>query len=70
MTIMTIIGVINPYDAEIFLYKPRRPKGIFNFKMSQLALSASFEYLYHGLGSLYLFNSFSARKIILKRFTM
>ena len=34
-----------PYNAERFLYKPRRPKGFGNFKslwISQLALSASF----------------------------
>ena len=38
--------------AEIFMYKPWRPKGFINlkssFKMSQLALSASFDYLCYG----------------------
>ena len=41
----------NPYNAEIFLYKPWRPTIFFNLKsskMSSLALSDSFEYLCYG----------------------
>ena len=41
----------NPKSAEIFLDKPWRRKGFLNLKssqMSQLALSASFEYLCYG----------------------
>ena len=46
------LGIINPCNAELFLYKPRRSKEFFfNLKsswMSQLALSGSFEYLCYG----------------------
>ena len=43
--------LINPYNAEIFLYKAWRPNSLFNSKsswMSELALSDSFEYLCYG----------------------
>ena len=30
--IITYPGMFNPHNAEIFLYKPWRPKGYFNLK--------------------------------------
>ena len=42
---------VNPYNAELFLFKPWRLMGFFNLKSSQmpwLALSGSFEYLCYG----------------------
>ena len=48
-------GGVEPYNPEICLYKPWRPKGFFNLKstsMSYLALSDSFEYLCYGSAAL------------------
>ena len=45
--------LLNPHNAEIFVYKPWRPEGFFNSKSSEMsylhvAISGSFEYLCYG----------------------
>ena len=55
------VRYINPYNAEIFLYKPRRPEGFSQFEIIINVLASSSRYVM-GLRPLLIWiNSFSAQ---------
>ena len=47
----------SPYNAELFLYKPWRPKGYFQFEIVINVLVSSFRIIVMGLRPLYIFSA-------------
>ena len=42
----TYLPIVNPYDAEMFVYEPWRPKGYFQFEIIINALVSSFPFIW------------------------